>query len=29
MKEILIEEGRPCPFCKRKLKRETPSKEIW
>lgn len=29
MKEILVQEGRLCPFCKRKLKRETPSKEIW
>jgi hypothetical protein len=29
MKEILIQEGRPCPFCKRKIKREPFSKEIW
>lgn len=25
MREILIQEGRPCPFCKRKLKAEPPS----
>ncbi len=30
MREILIQEGRPCPFCKRKLKEEEPNfKEIW
>jgi hypothetical protein len=29
MREILIQEGRPCPFCERKLKEETLSKEIW
>lgn len=29
MREILIQEGRPCPFCKRKIKEETLSKEIW
>jgi hypothetical protein len=29
MREILIQEGRPCPFCTRKLKQEPLSKEIW
>ena len=29
MKEVLIHEGRPCPFCHRKLKGEGKEKEIW
>ena len=29
MREVLIQEGRPCPFCKRKLKAEPHSQEIW
>jgi hypothetical protein len=28
MKEVLIQEGKPCPFCHRKLKAEKPDKEI-
>ncbi len=28
MKETLIEEGRVCPFCRRKLKEESEVKEI-
>ena len=28
MKETLIEEGRVCPFCRRKLKQESEVKEI-
>jgi DNA repair exonuclease SbcCD ATPase subunit len=29
MKEVLIHEGKPCPFCHRKLKGEAREKEIW
>ena len=29
MREILIQEGRPYPFCKRKLKEEPLPGEIW
>jgi hypothetical protein len=29
MREISIQEGRPCPFCTRKLKQEPLSKKIW
>ncbi len=29
MKEVLIQEGRPCPFCHRKLKEEAKAREIW
>jgi hypothetical protein len=29
MKEVLIQEGKPCPFCHRKLKDEQKIKEIW
>ena len=29
MKEVLIQEGRACPFCHRKLKGESKAKEIW
>ena len=29
MREILIQEGRPCPFCKRKLKEEPLPQEVW
>jgi hypothetical protein len=29
MKEVLIQEGKPCPFCHRKLKGEPREKEIW
>jgi hypothetical protein len=29
MREILIQEGRSCPFCKRKLKEEPLPREIW
>ncbi len=29
MKEVLIQEGKPCPFCHRKLKGESREKEIW
>jgi len=28
MKEVLIQEGKPCPFCHRKLKAEKTEKEI-
>ena len=28
MKEVLIQEGRVCPFCRRKLKAESKVKEI-
>ena len=28
MKEVLIQEGRICPFCRRKLKEESEVKEI-
>ena len=28
MKKVLIHEGRPCPFCRRKLKEESQVKEI-
>ena len=28
MKEVLIQEGRVCPFCRRKLNEESPVKEI-
>jgi hypothetical protein len=29
MKEVLIQEGRACPFCHRKLKGEPKVREIW
>jgi hypothetical protein len=29
MKEVLIHEGKPCPFCHRKLKGDQNVKEIW
>ena len=29
MKEALIQEGKPCPFCHRKLKGEKKETEIW
>jgi hypothetical protein len=29
MKEVLIQEGKPCPFCHRKLKDERKDREIW
>jgi hypothetical protein len=29
MKEVLIQEGKPCPFCHRKLKGEHREMEIW
>jgi len=29
MKEVLIHEGKPCPFCHRKLKGEPREKDIW
>ena len=29
MKEVLIQEGRVCPFCHRKLKEEAKVREIW
>ena len=29
MKEVLIQEGKPCPFCHRKLKDEHKEREIW
>ncbi len=29
MKEMLIQEGRTCPFCHRKLKGEQKEKEFW
>jgi hypothetical protein len=29
MKEVLIQEGRACPFCHRKLKEEPKATEIW
>jgi hypothetical protein len=29
MKEVLIEEGKPCPFCHRKIKEGVKAKEIW
>ena len=29
MKEVLIHEGRPCPFCHRKLKEKKEGGEIW
>ena len=29
MKEVLIQEGRACPFCHRKLKEDSKAKEIW
>jgi hypothetical protein len=29
MKEVLIQEGRACPFCHRKLKEEAKVREIW
>ena len=28
MKEVLVQEGRACPFCRRKLKEESQVKEI-
>ena len=29
MKEMLVKEGKPCPFCHRKLKDEVKAREIW
>ena len=29
MKDVLIQEGRACPFCHRKLKEEPKAREIW
>ena len=29
MKELLIQEGKPCPFCHRKLIGEHREREIW
>ena len=29
MKEVLIQEGKACPFCHRKLKADQKEKEIW
>jgi hypothetical protein len=29
MKEMLLHEGKPCPFCHRKLKEEIKAREIW
>ncbi len=29
MKEMLIKEGKPCPFCHRKLREEVKAREIW
>jgi len=29
MKKILIDEGKSCPFCHRRLKGEIKAKEIW
>jgi len=29
MKEILIQEGKPCPFCHRKLSGDKREREIW
>ena len=29
MKEALVQEGKPCPFCHRKLKGEQKEREIW
>ena len=29
MKEVLIQEGKPCPFCHRKLKEDQKVSEIW
>ena len=29
MKEMLVKEGKPCPFCHRKLKGEVKAQEIW
>ncbi len=29
MREVLLQEGKPCPFCHRKLKPPPEEKEIW
>ena len=29
MKEVLIQEGKPCTFCHRKLKEGSKDREIW
>jgi len=29
MKEVLIQEGKPCPFCHRKLGEDKKEREIW
>jgi hypothetical protein len=29
MKEVLVREGRPCPFCHRKLSGDKKDREIW
>jgi len=29
MREVLIQEGKPCPFCHRKLKEPPKEREIW
>ena len=29
MKEVLVQEGRPCPFCHRKLSEDKKEREIW
>ncbi len=29
MKEMLIQEGKPCPFCHRKLREGKKEREIW
>ena len=29
MKQLLIQEGNPCPFCHRKLKGDEKEREIW
>jgi hypothetical protein len=29
MKEVLLQEGKPCPFCHRKLRGEPRNREIW
>jgi len=29
MKEVLVQEGKPCPFCHRKLSGNKKDREIW
>ena len=29
MKELLVQEGKPCPFCHRKLRGDKKEREIW